>query len=145
MPTKIQPGKKRPKKKLKKQKPKKKKKKVRTELEDKWEKAESIAKEQGFKKDSDDIRDSLVPKLVRYLEKSVPKEIIISDPNLNKQNIQNLNIVSIEKLIKHSDIIIIAVNHSKFYNKNIFKKIKKNTLIVDLWNCFGTKKFIFKK
>lgn len=35
--------------------PKKNKKKVRNVLEDKWDKAESIAKEQGFKKNSDEF------------------------------------------------------------------------------------------
>ena len=47
-----------------------------------------------FKKDSDDLRDSLVPKLIRYLEREVPKGIKLYEPNINSKLIlgyQNLN------------------------------------------------------
>ena len=55
-----------------------------------------------FKKDSDDIRDSLVPKLIRYLEKSVPKEIMISDPNLKIKVNSNLLEQAIINLIQNA-------------------------------------------
>ena len=96
-----------------------------------------------FKKDSDDTRDSLVEKLTRYIERYVPKEIF-NEPNLKTKNINNYLNTSINNVTKSSDIIIIAVNH-KQYTKNLIKKIKKNSWIVDLWNCTNTNKFIFKK
>ncbi|MDR0663719.1 MAG: nucleotide sugar dehydrogenase, partial [Spirochaetaceae bacterium] len=35
-----------------------------------------------FKRDADDVRDSLVPKLLRYLEREVPREIRVHEPHL---------------------------------------------------------------
>jgi UDP-N-acetyl-D-mannosaminuronic acid dehydrogenase len=99
-----------------------------------------------FKKDSDDMRDSLSPKIYRYLKKIVPKKILISDYNLKVgktvDEYNNLTFANIkhEELIAKSDIIIIATNHSKYLNlfskKFFFKKI-----IIDPWRVLEKKLF----
>tara|TARA_B100001057_G_scaffold491964_1_gene583331 strand:+ start:2336 stop:3589 length:1254 start_codon:yes stop_codon:yes gene_type:complete len=97
-----------------------------------------------FKKDTDDTRDSLTPKIFRYISKLVPKKINISDYNLprgifkdeeNKMNFKNLN----EKdLIKDSDIIIIAMNHTHY--ENLIKKTDlRNKIIIDPWRVLAKK------
>ena len=80
-----------------------------------------------FKKDSDDTRDSLTPKFVRYLEKEVPKKIYINDPNLE-------NSICLSEFINEIDILYILINHSEFEkNFNVIKtSLKTNCLIVDL-------------
>ena len=99
----------------------------------------------SFKKNSDDIRESLVPKLIRQIEKKVPKKIIICEPNVKKKQINNLENNSMEYVIKNSNIIFIAINHTKFKKEKIMKLLKKGTVIVDIWNHLGKNNFIFKK
>lgn len=43
----------------------------------------------SFKADTDDSRDSLVPKLVRYLEREVPNGILIHEPNIKALSLDN--------------------------------------------------------
>lgn len=97
-----------------------------------------------FKKDTDDTRDSLSPKIYRYLSKLVPKNIFISDYNLSKglyndkENQLSFKNLSEKELIKNSDVIIIAVNHSRY--PDLIKKynIKKKT-IIDPWRVLSKK------
>ena len=56
------------------------------------------------------------------------------------------NIEAIKKYgFKNSDIIFIAINHDKFKKKEILKKLKKNTIVVDIWNHLKKNKFIYKR
>ena len=98
-----------------------------------------------FKKNSDDLRESLVPKLVRQIEKKVPKKIIISDPRSKKRNLGNYVNSNYEGLIKNSDIIFIAINHDNFSKKNLIKLAKKKTLFIDIWNHLKENTFFYSK
>ena len=97
-----------------------------------------------FKKDSDDKRDSLTPKLIRYLEKYVPKKIILSEPNIKEQKIDGYRNYSVDYILKNSDIIIIAMNHTSFSKNKILKNIKKGTWVADIWNSLEFKSLIYK-
>ena len=99
-----------------------------------------------FKKDVDDVRDSLIPKLIRYLERETPKKIFVNDPNLGKNIDENYNNVELNSCIPVSDIIYFAINH-KEYEKDIKKIIslsKKGTWIIDLWNVSKKGKIFYK-
>ena len=78
----------------------------------------------AFKAETDDVRDSLSIKLINYLKKKKIK-FYATDPyvklNFNQE---------IEKVIKKSDILVIATPHK------IYKKIKipSNKIIIDVWN-----------
>ena len=99
-----------------------------------------------FKKDVDDVRDSLIPKLIRYLERETPKTIYVNDPNLGNKIDENYNNISLDSCIPDSDIIYIAINH-KEYEKNINKIIslaKKGTWFIDLWNVSKKGKIFYK-
>jgi|TARA_B110000003_G_scaffold268831_1_gene298961 UDP-N-acetyl-D-mannosaminuronic acid dehydrogenase len=77
----------------------------------------------AFKAETDDIRDSLAIKLVKYLKKNKLK-VFQSD-----EYYKNQFTVKKELLIKKSDIIIIAAPHENY------KKIKfpKKKIVVDIW------------
>jgi UDP-N-acetyl-D-mannosaminuronic acid dehydrogenase len=97
-----------------------------------------------FKKDTDDTRDSLSPKIYRYLTKLVPKIINISDYNLlkgfynDKENQLTFKNLNEKELIKNSDVIIIAVNHSRY--PDLLKKINlKKKIIIDPWRVLSKK------
>jgi len=77
----------------------------------------------AFKSDVDDIRDSLSFKLLSILKKECSK-VFVSD-----EFYEHPHGLSKEDLIKKSDIIIIAVPHTKY--KKI--KVPKKKIIIDNW------------
>lgn len=97
-----------------------------------------------FKNDSDDTRDSLTPKLIRYITKLVPKEIKINEPNLplgeftdefNKIIFYNYSINEIFTC----DIIFIILGHKQYFS--FTKEQFKNKIVVDGWNILKEKLF----
>jgi len=97
----------------------------------------------AFKRNSDDTRDSLSPKLVRYLEREVPQNIYINDPYVSTLE----NNIGIKDFINKTDIVYIVVNHDLYekYFDNIYDSAKKETLFVDLWNVSKKNKIFFTK
>ncbi len=89
-----------------------------------------------FKKDVDDVRDSLIPKLVRYLERETPKEIFINDPNLTDSINEDYENSELGNCIPQSDILYIAINHQEYRDgiDGIISMCKKGCWIIDLWN-----------
>lgn len=85
-----------------------------------------------FKMDSDDIRDSLTPKLIRYIEREVPKEIFINEPNL--KDCSDFKNSALIKFIGEVDIVFITMNHSvyKKYFDKLYKSTKSGCLFIDL-------------
>ena len=80
----------------------------------------------SFKGDIDDIRDSLSIVLYKFLKKK-KLNVKISDKLANIKYV-----ISVEKLVKDSDIIILGTPHS-FYKKI---KIPKNKYLIDSWGFF---------
>ena len=78
----------------------------------------------AFKSDVDDIRDSLSFKLIRELKKKKLKTFISDEFFYHPESITK------EELIKKSDVIIVAVPHSKY--KNI--KVPKKKILIDTWD-----------
>jgi len=94
-----------------------------------------------FKRDSDDVRDSLVPKLVRFILREVPEKLTICEPNLPREavfdcGLGKLQNVSADEAVNGADIVIIANDHSYFKDnwQTIKQMIKPSALIVDIWN-----------
>ncbi len=99
-----------------------------------------------FKKDTDDTRDSLVPKLIRYLEREVPGSIKIYDPYLKiDKNPKHYN-PSLNRVLAEADIVFITVNHSGFIKnyQKILAECKKDTWIIDIWNVCQRGQIFFK-
>jgi len=81
----------------------------------------------AFKANSDDERDSLSFKLKKILEMAAGR-VYCSDPYVKRDYF-----VSAEKLVKSSDIIIVATPH-EIYRK---LKIPESKMLVDIWNLFN--------
>lgn len=102
-----------------------------------------------FKADTDDFRDTLSAKVIRYIERLVPNQIYISDYNIKSTNFNDTmndirfkNISTLE-LIKKSNVIVICTNHSN-YEKIIKKHKFKNKIFIDPWRILG-KDLVVKK
>lgn len=100
----------------------------------------------SFKKDADDVRESLVPKLIRYLEKEAPKQIKVCEPNI-KGNLEKYENYDLEYAINDADIIVIAINHSIFYKSRdvILYNIKSSAYVIDIWNVLNNGNIVFRK
>ena len=100
----------------------------------------------SFKSDTDDTRDSLIPKLIRYIEREVPKSIKIHDPYLSVIIDNVFENVELDDALEGADILYIGTNHKQFVasKAHILNKISKECWIVDIWDVFKTGKIFFK-
>ena len=99
-----------------------------------------------FKKNVDDIRDSLVPKMVRYIERENPSGIFIHDPFL-PETIDNLyKNFSLDEAILDADVVYLAINHFSIRNKlpEIFNKCRKEAWFADIWNISKQRKIFYQ-
>ncbi len=97
-----------------------------------------------FKRNSDDLRDSLVPKLVRYIERHVPNAIRICEPHVNDPVLDGHPNVGLEECLRDADVVFVAMNHDHFVYHNALLKIRTTAWVVDLWNCLGQNQLIFQ-
>ena len=91
----------------------------------------------AFKKNIDDIRYSLSPKLQRYFlaEGAI---VSVSDPFIDSQLLKDA--------LKDADIVVIGVDHDSYRDLNfdyLKKLVAPNSLICDIWNIFATGKIVF--
>ena len=97
-----------------------------------------------FKKNSDDLRDSLVPKLVRYIERQVPNKILLCEPHLDTATLDGHPNVSLDEALQDADVVFVAMNHDHFVYHNALKRVRPGAWVVDIWNCLGQNEFIFQ-
>jgi UDP-N-acetyl-D-mannosaminuronic acid dehydrogenase len=88
-----------------------------------------------FKRDTDDERDSLSPKLIRLLERELA-DVAVCDPHAPSPT------SSLADAVQDADVVIVATNHTEFEQPETFAEITKRAapdcLLVDPWNAFGT-------
>ncbi len=88
-----------------------------------------------FKRDTDDERDSLSPKLIRLLERELA-DVAVCDPHAGTPT-QPLG-----DAVRGADVVIIATNHSEFGGPEALRTIvtgaAADCLVVDPWNALGT-------
>lgn len=92
----------------------------------------------AFKKNIDDSRFSLVPKMVKYFTAEGAK-VMITDPLMPSE--------PLKKTLQDANILVIGTNHDvykKLSLRNLKKTVAKDCLVCDIWNMFGTGKIIFK-
>ncbi|EIC22328.1 nucleotide sugar dehydrogenase [Thiorhodovibrio frisius] len=104
-----------------------------------------------FKADSDDIRDSLIPKLLRYLLREVPLSVRVAEPNLplgrgldvGDEQFENL---SVEAALRDADVVVIANMHSVFRRDwpELVVGLRPGVLIADVWNMTGRKRMFYR-
>ncbi len=88
-----------------------------------------------FKRDTDDERDSLSPKLIRLLERELA-DVAVCDPHAATPT------QPLADAVRDADVVIVATNHSEFERPETLRAIlslaSTDCLLVDPWNSFGT-------
>src|SRR6204780_4794854 len=88
-----------------------------------------------FKRDTDDERDSLSPKLIRLLERELA-DVAVCDPHAATPT-QPLG-----DAVRSADAVVVATNHSEFERPEaqqaILDSVSGGCLLVDPWNTLGT-------
>jgi UDP-N-acetyl-D-mannosaminuronic acid dehydrogenase len=88
-----------------------------------------------FKRDTDDERDSLSPKLIRLLERELA-DVAVSDPHAATPT------QPLSDVVRDADVVIVATNHSAFEGRRMLEQIlalaSDECLLVDPWNALGT-------
>jgi len=88
-----------------------------------------------FKRDTDDERDSLSPKLIRMLERELA-DVAVCDPYAGTPT------QPLADAVRDADVVIVATNHSAFERPGALRAIiagaSSECLLVDPWNSFGT-------
>jgi UDP-N-acetyl-D-mannosaminuronic acid dehydrogenase len=88
-----------------------------------------------FKRDTDDERDSLSPKLIRLLERELA-DVAVCDPHAATPT------QPLADSVRDADVVIVATNHSEFERPEtltaILSAASEECLLVDPWNSFGT-------
>jgi UDP-N-acetyl-D-mannosaminuronic acid dehydrogenase len=81
-----------------------------------------------FKRDSDDVRDSLAYKLVRMLERELA-HVARHDPHVPADS------EPLDAALDGADAVVVATNHSAF--EGLLDRLPEGTLLVDPWNVTG--------
>jgi UDP-N-acetyl-D-mannosaminuronic acid dehydrogenase len=88
-----------------------------------------------FKRDTDDERDSLSPKLIRLLERELA-DVAVCDPRARTPT------QPLPDAVHEADVVVVATNHSAFESSEAVREIvegaSENCLLVDPWNALGT-------
>jgi UDP-N-acetyl-D-mannosaminuronic acid dehydrogenase len=88
-----------------------------------------------FKRDTDDERDSLSPKLIRLLERELA-DVAVCDPYAASPT------QPLADAARDADVVVVATNHSEFSGpaalRQILELASADCLVIDPWNCFGT-------
>jgi UDP-N-acetyl-D-mannosaminuronic acid dehydrogenase len=82
-----------------------------------------------FKRDSDDVRESLSYKVVRMLERELA-HVARHDPHVPGDS------EPLEAALEGADAVVVATNHSDF--EDILERLPEGTLLVDPWNVTGS-------
>jgi UDP-N-acetyl-D-mannosaminuronic acid dehydrogenase len=82
-----------------------------------------------FKRNSDDLRDSLAAKLIRLLERELA-HVARHDPHAPVAN------DSLEAALDGAQAVVIATNHSEF--DHILPQLPRDAWVVDPWNVSGS-------
>jgi UDP-N-acetyl-D-mannosaminuronic acid dehydrogenase len=83
----------------------------------------------AFKRDSDDVRDSLAFKLIRLLERELV-DVVRHDPHVPELS------EPLDSALDGADAIVIATNHSEF--EDLLPRLPSQALLVDPWNATGS-------
>ena len=81
-----------------------------------------------FKRDSDDLRDSLSAKLVRLLERELA-HVARHDPHVPHES------ESLENALSGADAVVVATNHSEY--ESLLGRLPDDAVVVDPWNVTG--------
>jgi UDP-N-acetyl-D-mannosaminuronic acid dehydrogenase len=88
----------------------------------------------AFKAGTDDERDSLAHKLVRFLERELA-DVAVHDPHVPTPT------ASFDEAVAGADAVFVATNHPEFCGldglRAIDERVSGDCLLVDPWDCWG--------
>jgi len=82
-----------------------------------------------FKRDSDDLRDSLSSKLIRLLERELA-HVSRHDPHVSEET------EPLESVLAGARAVVVATNHSAY--DDLLPRLPGDAVVVDPWNVTGT-------
>ncbi len=96
----------------------------------------------SFKAGTDDIRDSLAPKLWRYVHRQLPMEIRVSDSHLPdpipEPSAQTPKNWPIDQALENVDIVFVATDHEGYREALVeLGHRRPNAWVADIWNVGG--------
>ena len=103
----------------------------------------------SFKSDSDDTRDSLAPKLYRYIQRQIPLEVRVSDHHLPdpipEASTGDLKNWPVDEAIDTADCVFVATNHTGYSDvlRDLARK-SPDTWVADIWNLGGGDEIFYR-
>jgi UDP-N-acetyl-D-mannosaminuronic acid dehydrogenase len=99
----------------------------------------------AFKRDADDVRDTLSDKLLRYLHRECPRGLVVHDHLVPPGSIVPLHglehTTDLARAMDGADLVVVATNHSLYTERReeILASVEAGqTRLVDIWNALGT-------
>ena len=103
----------------------------------------------AFKADTDDIRDSLSPKLYRYIQRELPADVRVSDHHLAAviEDPELGDVVNhpVDEALADVDVVFVAVPHSGY--SDVIARLaetRPEAWVVDLWNVGGRDRITYR-
>jgi UDP-N-acetyl-D-mannosaminuronic acid dehydrogenase len=92
-----------------------------------------------FKADTDDLRDSLAPKLWRYIHRQLPAEIRVSEHHvadpIPEPSVGSPRNWPLDQVLEDVDVVFVATNHSEYRSSLIeLGKRAPRVWVADIWN-----------
>lgn len=102
-----------------------------------------------FKQDTDDLRDSLAPKLWRYVNRQMPVEVRVTDHHLAdpipEPSAGNPRNWDLDEALDGAGVVFVATNHTG-YREALQRLARKapDTWVADIWNVGGTDQIFYR-
>jgi UDP-N-acetyl-D-mannosaminuronic acid dehydrogenase len=102
-----------------------------------------------FKADSDDLRDSLAPKLWRYIHRQLPAEIRVSEHHVTdpipEPSVGSPRNWPLKQVLEGVDVVFVATNHSEYRSCLIaLGKRAPRVWVADIWNVGGINRIFYQ-
>ena len=99
----------------------------------------------SFKRDTDDVRDSLAAKLIRYIHRECVASIVVADPFVAAKDVEPISDLTFtadhEQAMAEAEVVFMATNHSAYENDReqiLEHVVRRNVKVIDIWNVLGT-------
>ena len=99
----------------------------------------------SFKRDADDVRDTLSGKVLRYLHRECPKELVLHDHLVKKEDVSDVQDLvfkrDLSEAVDEADLVVIATNHSLYSEQRqlLLDRVENGGCrVVDIWDSLGT-------
>lgn len=99
----------------------------------------------SFKRDTDDVRDSLAAKLVRYIHRECVASIVVADPFVDPKDVDVIDGLTFthdhDEALTEAEVVFMATNHSAYerQREQILSHVsQRDAKVIDIWNVLGT-------